>query len=791
MNAESMVTSPTEEKKPFDEKKYAIITKETVKMMAEAAGHADLPDAAAALLGEDLSYRLREVTMNCTQFMRHAKRKRMTTDDFNKALRQSDVQPLFGHGSMEPANFRQTRDGELHFVEDMDVNLANIAFNTHIPKHIGETTIKAHWLVVEGVQKTVSSSQPVAGKLNVKKELSDDLLKYYENMTKAILGCDVDTMKTALTDLQSNPNIVPLLPYFVNFVANGVKTVSHDLCQLTKLLHTVKALVHNPHVYLEPQPYLNLLVQAVLYCVLEPLAASIYPRNDHWLLRDYAARLLAQIVTRWSSPLNHLRYNTEKNLKETLHDLTKPHCSHYGAIMGLLSLGCKQVEEIIVPHLSSFMPRLCATMEDLSVGNAISRADAFKVHGALLLAAELVLKRRNNDFEKQYFQADAEDSGTLENSGMESVVCKKTPCEIYKELYEYFGDSLSRRMPEPKQRHMFKPEKKEEMVKLFEGEGAKSGEQLLEDFMEQVRIQQKLEKERREREEKERREREKIEMERRERERIERMKREEEERRQRVIQERLRREEEEKRRKLYEEQQRRQDEMRRVYEEKQRREIEKQTRLYEESQRTQFPDTRRRIPRQPPVTYPNEDEEDDDDFLMEEEEEVHGEADSEYSLSGEEGGSGKREKWDEESEESEEKSEEESFEEPQTMAVTSISDPNKGIKLKIKRQPGLKLQIKRDKVSIREEPGYMEKPVEKHKDKESKHKRKRKTQKSPKDHDPFEFTKADPNYATKVTYTPSHIYSSPGGESSGSDNQFRKSKLTLKLKVPSKESTSE
>lgn len=66
MNAESMVTSPTEEKKPFDEKKYAIITKETVKMMAEAAGHADLPDAAAALLGEDLSYRLREVTMVAT-----------------------------------------------------------------------------------------------------------------------------------------------------------------------------------------------------------------------------------------------------------------------------------------------------------------------------------------------------------------------------------------------------------------------------------------------------------------------------------------------------------------------------------------------------------------------------------------------------------------------------------------------------------------------------------------------------------------------------------------------------
>ena len=41
---------------------------------------------------------------------------------------------------------------------------------------------------------------------------------------------------------------------------------------------------------------LNMLVQGVLYCILEPLAASINPSNDHWALRDYAARLLAQIT---------------------------------------------------------------------------------------------------------------------------------------------------------------------------------------------------------------------------------------------------------------------------------------------------------------------------------------------------------------------------------------------------------------------------------------------------------------------------------------------------------------
>ena len=45
-----------------DEKKYAILTKESIKTMAEAAGHADIPETVTGSLGEDVSYRLREIT---------------------------------------------------------------------------------------------------------------------------------------------------------------------------------------------------------------------------------------------------------------------------------------------------------------------------------------------------------------------------------------------------------------------------------------------------------------------------------------------------------------------------------------------------------------------------------------------------------------------------------------------------------------------------------------------------------------------------------------------------------
>lgn len=53
-----------EEKKfsVFDDKRYAVITRESIKIMAESVGFSELSDDAAALLCEDVSYRLKEAT---------------------------------------------------------------------------------------------------------------------------------------------------------------------------------------------------------------------------------------------------------------------------------------------------------------------------------------------------------------------------------------------------------------------------------------------------------------------------------------------------------------------------------------------------------------------------------------------------------------------------------------------------------------------------------------------------------------------------------------------------------
>lgn len=139
--------------------------------------------------------------------------------------------------------------------------------------------------------------------------------------------------QVALQDLQTNSKIAALLPYFV-YVVSGVsvsdgmglggglrfwggdthpalsptppppvpvlsvfyrqvKSVSHDLEQLNRLLHIARSLIQNPFLCLGS--YVRSLIASVMYCALEPLAASINPLNDHWTLRDYAAMLLSRI----------------------------------------------------------------------------------------------------------------------------------------------------------------------------------------------------------------------------------------------------------------------------------------------------------------------------------------------------------------------------------------------------------------------------------------------------------------------------------------------------------------
>ncbi|XP_052272350.1 TAF6-like RNA polymerase II p300/CBP-associated factor-associated factor 65 kDa subunit 6L isoform X1 [Dreissena polymorpha] len=510
-----------------DEKRYAIISRESVKLMADCGGHEDISEMVAGIIGEDVSYRLREIAQKGAQFMRHARRKRMTTEDFNKACRFSNIQPLHGYSSTDSHegfhSVKLEQEEMIHFVSDSLVSLARESAIDVGVKHTGQTTIKAHWLAVEGIQKTSQNPQGTPGN---KFDAGGVLMRYFEWITQAVLGNDMEMMKTALSDLRTNHNISPLLPHFVSFISNGVKSVVQDLLQLTRLLYLAHSLVCNNSLFLEAQPLLPMLVQSVQHCLVDPLTSCVHSDN-HWSVRDYAARLLGKIVSLWGSPVNQLLRHTERSLQDVVCDLTRPFPCHYGAAMGLLFLGSQSIQRVLLPHLSVYMPHLLVAMEFQGSEFVQIQTTAFKVHGAILLCVECILRKYIREFCKENIKEDSKTSEgdrTLpEGEGVESKPFKqepsstssshssssssssspaespfhKNPVAFYTELEQYFGDTLAMRLPEilELKTHVFKRQERPLEVCISDPTAHKSGEELLEELVAEVKQEEKIKRE--------------------------------------------------------------------------------------------------------------------------------------------------------------------------------------------------------------------------------------------------------------------------------------------------------
>ena len=98
-------------------------------------------------------------------------------------------------GELRPAPVRQTANSGLL---SQNICLPNGKLRHQRVKKINFLSNPGwHWLAVEGVQKAGPNSQTAQGKTNGKlhKPISEDLLVYYDNMTKAILSNEEELIK--------------------------------------------------------------------------------------------------------------------------------------------------------------------------------------------------------------------------------------------------------------------------------------------------------------------------------------------------------------------------------------------------------------------------------------------------------------------------------------------------------------------------------------------------------------------------------------------------------------------
>lgn len=428
---------------------------ESMKVIAESIGVGFLADEAAKEIADDVSYRLKLIIQDSMKFMHHSKRQKLSISDIDQAFKVKNIEPQYGFFQPDSIPFRFASGGgrELHFIEEKEIELSDV-LQAAPPKIPLEVSLRAHWLSVDGVQPAVpenppplskeaqklesvdpmtklskqndkdSAGKPMTGKaarlraaeaVQVKQlathELSVEQQLYYKEITEACVGSDEARRAEALQSLACDPGLHEMLPRMCTFIAEGVKVnvVQNNLALLIYLMRMVKALLDNPSLYLEK--YLHELIPSVSTCIVSRQLCMRPDMDNHWALRDFAARLMAQICKTFNTSTNNVQTRVTRLFSRALNCPSQtqtgeggtvmshavreaertPLASLYGAIQGLAELGPEVIKVFILPRVGWLGERIEAALGGSAAG--AERLAAGNLKHQLLKVLAPVLKQ--------------------------------------------------------------------------------------------------------------------------------------------------------------------------------------------------------------------------------------------------------------------------------------------------------------------------------------------------------------------------------------------------------------
>lgn len=422
-----------------------------IKSIADTVGFEGIIDDVAVVLAKELEYRIREVIQESTKFTRHAKRRRLTPEDVNSALKMRNVEPVYGFSSSADASrsmFRKADNAGLFYIADKEVDLQKF-IAAPLPAVPADVSYDAHWLAVDGVQPAIPQNPPTVAlqdeapdtsrkvdaapapaeaegekqivKSVSKHPLSRELQLYYANIVDGMMADDEQIRERALQSVAEDPGLHQLAPHFTQFIAEKVTANLKKLIVLKRLMQFTKNLLANKNLFLEP--YLHQLLPPVLSCVVSKVLCE-HRQENHWELRDMAASIVADVCKKFQQHKS-VQIRITKTMIVALLDVQKSLATQYGAVVCLHKLGIAVVGAILLDNVSTYGRHL----QQFLTPSSPQYEDALRVEDALLNAVVDALNAR---------------------ADTPSILLAGSAAKRYNDAYGFFGDKILARLRAPK-----------------------------------------------------------------------------------------------------------------------------------------------------------------------------------------------------------------------------------------------------------------------------------------------------------------------------------------------------